>query len=252
MKNLMVPVEKNVKISQKIVDQIKEIIFSGGLQPGDRLPTEKELAQNLNVSRPTLREALIVLEAIGLIEVRPREGSIVKSVVPQSIHDPIQDMIHVEPNKVLELFEVRKIVDAEGAAMAAERATDEELDAIRELAKRLAAEVADRKTILDLEVAKLYQKTFFAMADATHNSIYAHFMKSVWSLLAGAIPYGRQKLLYVPNISTKLVRQYNQIVDAVLDRKPALSRKLVFAHLAFVKKQLEQLIAAGEETERQS
>lgn len=250
MKSLVVPVEKNVKISQKIVDQIKEIIFSGGLQPGDRLPTEKELAQNLNVSRPTLREALIVLEAIGLIEVRPREGSIVKSVVPQSIQDPIQDMIHVDPYKVLELFEVRKIVDSEGAAMAAERATDEELAGIRGLAETLAANVAEQRTILDLEVAKLYQKTFFAMADATHNSIYAHFMKSVWSLLAGALPYSRQKLLNVPNISSKLVRQYNQIVGAVLDRKPAASRKAVMAHLDFVGRQLEALIAAEQRTDR--
>jgi len=95
---ILEPIQKNVKISQKIVEQIKDIIFSGKLQPGDRLPTEKELAERLNVSRPTLREALTVLEAIGLIEVRPREGSIIKSVVPQSIQEPIHDMLGVDPS----------------------------------------------------------------------------------------------------------------------------------------------------------
>ena len=92
MKSL-VPIEKNVKISQKIVEQIKGIILSGGLQPGDRLPKEQDLSEMLGVSRPTLREALTVLEAIGLIEVRPREGSIVRSVVPQSIQEPIQAIV---------------------------------------------------------------------------------------------------------------------------------------------------------------
>ncbi len=140
MKNL-VPIEKNVKISQKIVEQIKGIILSGGLQPGDRLPKEQDLSEMLGVSRPTLREALTVLEAIGLIEVRPREGSIVRSVVPQSIQDPIQGMIEVDPWKVLELFEVRVKIDSEGAGMAAERATDDDLKTIKNYADQLEQQI---------------------------------------------------------------------------------------------------------------
>jgi len=130
MKNLT-PIQRNVKISQKIVKQIKGIILSGGPQPGDRLPKEQDLSEKLGVSRPTLREALTVLEAVGLIEVRPGEGSIVKSVVPQNIQEPIQDMIDVDPSKVLELFEVRVKIDSEGAGMTAERATDADLQTIR-------------------------------------------------------------------------------------------------------------------------
>jgi len=247
MKNLVSPIERNVKISQKIVEQIKDIVYTGGLQPGDRLPTEKELAQQLNVSRPTLREALIVLEAIGLIEVRPREGSIVKSVVPLSIQDPIQDMIELDPTKVLELFEVRKKIDSEGAAMAAERATDVELRKIGEIAATLGAKLVEKQSILDVGTAKYYQRTFFAIADATHNSIYSHFMKSIWTLLEGAVPYSRQKLLGVPNISAKLARQYREIVGAVTARNPALARKAVIRHLDFVGDQLQKVfdVAAG-------
>jgi GntR family transcriptional repressor for pyruvate dehydrogenase complex len=239
------PIEKNVKISQKIVEQIKTIIFSGGLHPGDRLPTEKELAEQLKVSRPTLREALTVLEAIGLIEVRPREGSIIRSVVPQSIQEPIQDMIEVDSSKVLELFEVRKKIDSEGAAMAAERATKEELEKIRKYASELEQHISQKKSILDVEPAKIYQKTFFVIADATHNSVYAHFMKSVWTLLEGAIPYSRQKLLVVPNISNRLIRHYRQIVTAISDRKAGVARRAVIAHLDFVGEQLEKAIATS-------
>lgn len=245
MKNL-IPIEKNVKISQKIVEQIKGIILSGKLQPGDRLPKEQDLSEMLGVSRPTLREALTVLEAIGLIEVRPREGSIVKSVVPQSIQEPIQDMIELDLSKVLELFEVRKKIDSEGAGMAAERATDADLDKIRNYAHQLERELKAKQSILELEPSKLYQKTFFAIADATHNSIYAHFMKSIWTLLEGAIPYSRQKLLHVPNISKKLLQQYLQIVTLVTERKPNPARKAVTAHLDFVGEQLRKVIEASD------
>jgi len=236
------PIEKNVKISQKIVEQIKGIIFAGGLHPGDRLPTEKELAEQLKVSRPTLREALTVLEAIGLIEVRPREGSIIRSVVSQSIQEPIQDMMDVDSSKVLELFEVRKRIDSEGVYMAAERATKEELEKIRKIADDLEKQIGDKKSILDVGPAKLYQRTFFVIADATHNSVYAHFMKSIWTLLEGAIPYSRQKLVAVPNISNKLIRQYRQIVAALMEKKPGQARRAVIAHLDFVGEQLGKAI----------
>lgn len=244
----LIPIEKNVKISQKIVEQVKRIIFEGGLQPGDRLPTEKELAEQLQVSRPTLREALTVLEAIGLIEVRPREGSIVKSLVPQSIQDPIQDMIDVDPMKVLDLFEVRKKIDSEGAAMAAQRATEAELKRIQDYALTLEDRVEEMKSILELEPGKLYQKTFFAIADATHNSVYAHFMKSIWTLLEGAIPYSRRKLHDVPNISERLLKQYREIVDAVIQRKPAQARKAVIRHVDFVGEQLRKTIESNNPT----
>jgi GntR family transcriptional repressor for pyruvate dehydrogenase complex len=244
----LIPIEKNVKISQKIVEQVKRIIFEGGLQPGDRLPTEKELAEQLQVSRPTLREALTVLEAIGLIEVRPREGSIVKSLVPQSIQDPIQDMIDVDPMKVLDLFEVRKKIDSEGAAMAAQRATEAELKRIQGYALTLEDRVEEMKSILELEPGKLYQKTFFAIADATHNSVYAHFMKSIWTLLEGAIPYSRRKLYDVPNISERLLKQYREIVDAVIQRKPAQARKAVIRHVDFVGEQLRKTIESNNPT----
>jgi len=227
MKNL-IPIEKNVKISHKIVEQIKGIILSGGLQPGARLPKEQDLSEMLGVSRPTLREALTVLEA-------------------QSIQDPIQGMIEVDPWKVLELFEVRVKIDSEGAGMAAERATDDDLKTIKNYADQLEQQIKGKQSILEVEPSRLYQKTFFAIADATHNSIYAHFMKSVWTLLDGAIPYSRQKLLNVPDISKTIAQQYRQIVNLVVERKPNPARKAVIRHLDFVGEQLRKVTESSEE-----
>jgi DNA-binding FadR family transcriptional regulator len=156
-------------------------------------------------------------------------------------------MIEVDSSKVLDLFEVRKKIDSEGAAMAAERATKEDLERLRKCADELERHIADNRSILDVEPAKLYQKTFFLIADATHNSVYAHFMKSIWTLLEGAIPYSRQKLLAVPNISNKLTRQYRQIVTALMERKPGQAREAVMAHLNFVGDQLGKAIGPSSE-----
>ncbi len=72
-------------------------------------------------------------------------------------------------------------------------------------------------------------------------------MKSVWTLLDGAIPYSRQKLLNVPNISKKITQQYRQIVNLVVERKPNPARKAVIRHLDFVGEQLRKVIESSEE-----
>jgi len=239
------PIEKNMKISHKIVDSMKEMMLSGGLQPGDRLPREQDLCKMMQVSRPTLREALTVLEAMGLIEMRRREGSVVKSVVPRSFQEPIQDMIQVDPWRVLDLFELRERIESEGAALAAERATDTELELIRSYADELEQKLQSKRSILQLEPAKLYRKTVFAIADATHNPIWAHFTKSIWSLLEGAIPFSRQKLLDVPDIWDNLLHQYREIVEYVTERNPTEARNAVIHHLNIQRNQLRKIIESG-------
>ena len=239
------PIEQNVKISQKIVERIKDMILSGRLQPGEVLPKEHDLAKTMKVSRPTLREALIVLEAMGLIEVRRRTGSVVKSPVPQSFQEPIQDMIQVDPLQVLNLFEVREKVESEGAALAAERATDSDLEAIKKYANELEKVLEGNRSILELEPARLYRRTFFAIADATDNPIWAHFTKSIWTLLEGAIPFSRLKMMEVPNVAEEFHQQYREIVRYVTERKPDEARSAVIRHMSFAKEQLEMMIEAA-------
>ena len=236
------PIEQNVKISQKIVERIKEMILSGRLQPGEVLPKEHDLAKTMKVSRPTLREALTVLEAMGLIEVRRRTGSIVKSPVPQGFQEPIQDMILVDPLQVLNLFEVREKVESEGAAMAAERATDVELEKVKSCANELEKILEGKKSILEVEPARAYRKTVFAIADATGNPIWAHFTKSIWTLLQDAIPFSRQRLLEIPNASEALYQQYREIVRYVTERKAEEARTAVIRHISFQREQLRKML----------
>ena len=245
------PIEKNVKISHKVVEQFKKLIAEGKLQPGQRLPTEKELAETLRVSRPTLREALMVLEAVGYIEIRPREGSFVRAMIPSPLREPVLNMLERHPEKIFELFEVRRRIDPDGAALAAERANDREIGQLREYLEEAKALVEAGRSIFSPEVAELYAKTFFRIAEATHNSIYAYLMRMLWTMVEGAFPYSREKLAFAPHIFGKLFKQYVFIVEAVVARDPAKARQAVARHLEFGEQELRRVLEEERRAERE-
>lgn len=249
------PIEKNVKISQKVVEQFKKLINDGKLQPGQRLPTEKALAETLQVSRPTLREALTVLEAMGYIEIRPREGSFVRTMIPAPLGEPIVSMLENHPEVIFELFETRRRIDPEGAALAAERATDRDLEQLREYLERAKTLVASGQSIFSPEVSDLYAKSFFRIGEATHNSVYAYLMRMLWTVVEGALPYSREKLALAPRIFRKLFHQYVAILEAVIARDPVKARRAVAQHLDFGESELKRILSeeqAGKKREEET
>ncbi len=243
------PIEKNVKISHKVVEQFKMLIAEGKLQPGQQLPTEKELAQTLRVSRPTLREALTVLEAIGYVEIRSREGTFVREMIPTPLGGPIIKMLKQHPEKIFELFETRRRIDPQGAALAAQRASERELAQLREDLDRAKVLMASGHSIFSPEVADIYAKTFLRIGEATHNSIYAYVMRLVWTMVEGALPYSREKLSFAPRIFGRLFKQYVAIVEAILARNPTKARRAVAQHLDFGERELRRVLALEEEAE---
>lgn len=241
------PIEKNVKISQKVVEQFKSLISDGKLQPGQRLPTEKTLAETLQVSRPTLREALTVLEAMGYIEIRPREGSFVRTMIPAPLGEPVVSMLENHPEAIFELFEARRRIDPEGAALAAERANERDLDALREYLERAKALVATGQSIFSPEVADIYAKSFFRIGEATHNTVYAYLMRMLWTVVEGAFSFSREKLAFSPRIFRKLFHQYVAILEAVIARDPVKARRAVAQHLDFGESELKRVLSVEKE-----
>ncbi|HEX2964233.1 MAG TPA: GntR family transcriptional regulator, partial [Syntrophorhabdaceae bacterium] len=110
-------------ISEEVFDQIKLAILEGKLKPGDKLPTEKELMNTLGVSRLPIREALKLLANIGLIETKQGGGSYVRSLLADRMKDPLGLIMRDHSEKIYELLEVRKEIEAWSAYYAAQRAT---------------------------------------------------------------------------------------------------------------------------------
>lgn len=115
------------KLPEVAVAQIKHLIESGEIKPGDKLPTERELTEQLKVSRSSVREALRTLEALGLIEVKPGLGTFVRSAA-REVHDG-EDSLTFQA-EIDDLLEVREILETKACRLAAQRGTPEDLDAM--------------------------------------------------------------------------------------------------------------------------
>src|SRR5512137_573419 len=113
---------KPKKVSSQIADQIRSSILAGEFTPGDKLPPERELAEMFGVSRPSVREALNMLSAAGLVESYQGGGTVVKSLVETTAGNTLSDLIKVERARALDVIEVRKGMEAWTAYFAAQRA----------------------------------------------------------------------------------------------------------------------------------
>ena len=110
---------KRSRVSDEVANQIKNLISDGQLKPGDRLPPERELIKQFGVSRPSLREALNALVTMGFLEIKQSKRTFVKSVASERMEDPLSFLIKTDTQKIFDLIEVRKAMEAWGATQAA-------------------------------------------------------------------------------------------------------------------------------------
>ena len=124
---------KRQRVSDEIVDQVKTLISQGILQPGDRLPPERDLIKEFGVSRPSLREALNSLVAQGFLEVKQGNRTFVKSITAEKLQDPLLVLIKADTQGIFDLIEVRKAMESWGAFHAAQRVTKEDIRRLEEI-----------------------------------------------------------------------------------------------------------------------
>src|SRR5512134_1163634 len=142
------PVEpiKSTRIYEEIVRQVKDLIAQGRLKSGDQLPPERDLAEKFRVSRTSVREALRALQGRGLIEIRAGEGAFVRDVSVETLIEPLALVILPHREAVGELFEARRLIEPSIAALAARRATREEIAEMDRILEDQAKEVAQGRT----------------------------------------------------------------------------------------------------------
>jgi GntR family transcriptional repressor for pyruvate dehydrogenase complex len=234
-------IEKAPHIPNMVVDQIVKLISEGVLNPGDKLPSELEMTRRFGISRISLREAMKLLEAKGYIESHGRKGKYIRSLADNALTSTIEGMISVDHEKIWELLQVRRIIDSEAAALAARMATAEQIDGLLSFTRQVESlgvdAMVDRR-----EGGRLYAKFYNDLADATNNTIFAHIMKSISSILRGALPYSRTKLQGVKNSSNAIFSQHVAILDAVQKRDPAAARAAMLEHIEWLETTLKKIL----------
>lgn len=231
---------KTKKVYEEVIEQIKQLIVDGKLQPGDKLLSERELSEKLSVSRASIREAFSALESMGIITIRPGEGSFVRQVSYEGMLQPLSFLLHVDIDDVVKLLEVRKILELEIAALAAERATKEDIEEIRKALNRMVDEINCG------EIGDAADEEFhFAILQAAHNPILIKVMSAVSDLMSSTFHFSRQRLFMAANMPKILYDSHCSIFQAIVQRKPQLARSLMSKHLTMVERAMMQLKRDG-------
>ncbi len=235
-----VPRVRRPRLSDTITEQIENLIAGGKLKPGDRLPAERDLSRQLDVSRPSLREALLVLESRGLLQARRGGGFNVTDVTAPTITDPLVHLLQRHPETVDDILELRHGLECVAAEFAALRATDADAKRLRELVRQMTRR---RGEIDPLEDTDRDVDFHMAVAEASHNVALVHVMRGIFNLMRISMLRSREALCHQPESVALLDEQHAQIAKAIAARDPVAARAAANIHLGFVQASLRETAA---------
>jgi len=235
MTNVFKPIRPK-KISEEIVTQIKVLISDGQLKPGERVPSERELAALLGVSRPSVREAIMVLEAMGLVESRQGGGTFVRSLTESALADPLMSLVEKNPRMLHQLAEVRMGLETWSAYLAAQRATDAEIETLRQLVDEMERQAEDGGW--DAEVDTRFH---YAITTATHNTIQLHVLNTIHGLFHTTIMVALTEFYQKEGYIKMLLKHHRSILERIAARDPEGARQAMSEHLKLVRDKMEQL-----------
>lgn len=225
---------KNTKVYEQVIDQIKNMIVDGTLKKGDKLPSERELVQELQVSRTSIREALRALEIIGLVECRQGEGNFIKQSFESSLFEPLSIMFMLQESSMEEVLDLRRIIEVETAALAARQISDEEIQNLSQLISKL-------KDTYDEEMGVQIDKEFhYEIAKASKNYLILNILITVSSLIDNFIKDARSKILEEEKNKSALIAQHENIFLGLLHHDPKEAADAMRQHLEFTNKYLIQ------------
>ena len=225
------------RLSDTVARQLEQRILEGALKAGDRLPAERELALELGVSRPSLREAIQKLASKGLLYSRQGGGTFVADQLKDTLANPWAQMLASHPALNDDLLEFRAVLEAQCAEWAALRATPDDL---LRLTQSLQTATAAITTLQAEAVAEADAAFHAALAEAAHNAFAAHMMSVVQGLLEKDVLFNLGELISVPVASRMLLEQWTAIVDAVRSQNAAVARQAAITHAGFFRETLHQ------------
>lgn len=220
------------KAAHAVMNHIEGLILEGTLRPGERLLPERELALRLDVSRPTLRQALKLLEGRGLLTSVPGKGARVAELGQKALTDPLIALLADKPELTDDYLEFRDVVESQAAAMAARRATPIDLDAMRDCLDHIHRAHDDANAE---DEAAADAGLHIAIYEASHNLVLLQIMRALAGGLRSDIARNRNRMFTIPAIREILRDQHVAIAQAILDRDPAAAEAAAHAHLSFVR-----------------
>ncbi|MEX0302144.1 MAG: FadR/GntR family transcriptional regulator [Leisingera sp.] len=227
-------------IADAVVDQIETMIVDGILKEGRKLPSERELAEAMGVSRPKLREALQTLENRGLVHVRHGEGTFIAALTGRAMSPALLSLYTRHGGAFYDYLEYRREQEAFASRLAAMRATESDKARLTEI-------IGDMQKAWEDDDADASQEADFrlhtAVVDASQNTTLIHMMASVYDLTRQGVFYNRKFLRTMDGSGEKLLEQHKEIARAIIDGDPERAESAARRHMDFV----EQSFRTGQE-----
>ena len=219
---------KPKRISDQVLDQLRELIFRGKLQPGEKLMTERELAQAMGVSRTTIRDAIQRLVAMGLIIQRQGQGTFVRPY-DTPLETPLAQAMKAHNATIEDLLEVRIGLECNAAALAAQRADEADIEALTQTIQEMEDEITSGRlgTVADTAF-------HMAIAYAAKNPLQILIMRNFYDYLFHGIRENLKSLYENPPNIAVIMGQHQSIRDAIASRDPQAAYKAMGAHIKFV------------------
>ncbi len=242
-----------LRLSDRVAQQVLDLIQSTSLQPGSKLPTERVLAEQLGVSRTALREAIQKLGSRGVLESRVGAGTFVLAPV-QQWHEqaiaPLLPLMRDDPQYRYDVLEARQMIEIGSAWHAAQRATDKDKDHIR----RCFDEMLRHQQSQDAaNSARADAQFHLAIAEASHNVVVVQVMRSLFEMVLGTVAQNR-RVMFVhddPKVLERLTLQHHDLMQAVISGEPEQARTIIGEHLAYVHEKLTLADADAARVQRQ-
>ena len=215
-------VRPRTRVYEEVASQIQRLIAEGKLQPGDRLPAERELAETFRVSRGSVRDAIRTLELMGMLEPRQGEGTVVRDLTPDSLVVPISTVLLRKRELVAELLDVRKMLEPALAARAAQRASAEELERLEAILRR-----QEEKTRRGEPTVEEDSEFHYAIALAARNGV----VRKVLDVLMDLLRESRARSLQVRGRPERSLAGHRRILAAIRRHAPKAAEAAVRRHL---------------------
>jgi len=223
--------------SDEALRRIVGMIFDGRLSPGSRLPSERELSEQLGISRTTLRDAMSRLRARGYVESRSKSGNYVSTAIPQSVSQPIEDVVAAQIVGFGHIIQVREVLELWAVERAAEQATLTDLarlrDCLRDMQRASALRTDEQLRRYSAADLAFHQ----AIAEMTGNPLYLHLIHFIGHLITRSVTLSRE--LLADDFTQQNEKVHRRIYDAIRRRDPDEAKAAMADHFQFVKKRLQ-------------
>jgi GntR family transcriptional repressor for pyruvate dehydrogenase complex len=213
---------KQGRIYEAVVDQLQDLIVSEKLQLGDKLLPERELAQRFGVSRTAVRDAIRVLSERGLVDVRPGAGTFVVREISDTVVESMGLLFQIEKGSHEALHEVREILEVEMAGIAAERATEADVERIVRAFEEMQSNINDPAHFIEADLA-----FHLAIAEATHNKMFLLLLNPIIDLLQES----QRMIVAVPEGPDRALERHRQVLNSIRRKAKAQARDAMSRHM---------------------